>query len=222
MLTHSLRNAWQGVTVTHVKTPKYGQMLFSSKLCGVLPGWGWSGRMEDAVLHGCVPVILQDGIHAPWETVLGLQSYALRVPRHRMGSLLEILEAVPPQKLAAMQVALRRAWPRFSYLGLVVRDHSRRRSGGAHSPTAAGPPVAKLAPLVSRDATATLLQALHVRMLRREARAAGGGGGGHDDSTLRAAAGCELTAGGGEASVDPIDNEPEPDFEGRNINGWVV
>jgi len=38
---------------------------------GVMPGWGWSGRFEDAVLHGCIPVLLQvhaclDQLHGDW------------------------------------------------------------------------------------------------------------------------------------------------------------
>ena len=35
--------------------------LASSLFCGVLPGDGFSARMEDAMLHGCIPVIVQVG-----------------------------------------------------------------------------------------------------------------------------------------------------------------
>ena len=59
----------EGIIVTDEKTPHYVQLLATSTFCGVLPGWGWSGRMEDSILHGCIPVVLQDGIDAPWETV---------------------------------------------------------------------------------------------------------------------------------------------------------
>jgi len=219
-------HAARGVVVTDVKTPRYGEMLSASKFCGVLPGWGWSGRMEDAVLHGCVPVILQDGIHTPWEGTLETAAYALRVPRAQMGSLLETLRAVSPARLAAMQAALARVWPRFAYLGLVVREHTRPRAAGVGGGGGGGPPVAQLEPLVARDATATLLQALRVRLLRRTARAAraaSGGGGGADeiDAALSAAAGCEVTAGGGEVSVEDGD-EPERGFENRVIFGWTV
>ena len=54
--------------MTDERARDYGSMLGRSRFCGVLPGWGWSGRFEDAVLHGCIPVVLQDGIHVPWET----------------------------------------------------------------------------------------------------------------------------------------------------------
>ncbi|GLI62594.1 hypothetical protein VaNZ11_005131, partial [Volvox africanus] len=33
----------------------YSEMLARSTFCFVLPGDGWSPRLEDAVLHGCIP-----------------------------------------------------------------------------------------------------------------------------------------------------------------------
>jgi hypothetical protein len=47
------------VTVTYLRTEKYFEELASSVFCGVLPGDGWSGRMEDSMLQGCIPVIIQ-------------------------------------------------------------------------------------------------------------------------------------------------------------------
>ena len=46
-------------------------LLGASPRVGVMPGWGWSGRFEDAVLHGCIPVLLQvhvclDQLHGGW------------------------------------------------------------------------------------------------------------------------------------------------------------
>ena len=47
------------VTVTTLRTSKYYEELSRSVFCGVLPGDGWSGRMEDSILQGCIPVIIQ-------------------------------------------------------------------------------------------------------------------------------------------------------------------
>jgi putative beta-1,4-xylosyltransferase IRX10 len=47
------------VIVTHAKSSKYYEEMASSLFCGVLPGDGWSGRMEDSMLSGCIPVIIQ-------------------------------------------------------------------------------------------------------------------------------------------------------------------
>ena len=42
--------------------------LASSKFCLAPAGWGWGGRMKVALLHGCVPVIVQVGLTVPEAT----------------------------------------------------------------------------------------------------------------------------------------------------------
>ena len=43
-------------------------------------GDGWSPRAEDAVLHGCVPVVVMDGVHAIFESLLDWRTFSIRVP----------------------------------------------------------------------------------------------------------------------------------------------
>jgi len=47
------------VIVTQERTENYHLDLASSVFCGVFPGDGWSGRMEDSILQGCIPVVIQ-------------------------------------------------------------------------------------------------------------------------------------------------------------------
>lgn len=42
-------------------------------------GDGWSPRLEDAVLHGCVPVIIMDNVHVSFESVIDYASFAIRI-----------------------------------------------------------------------------------------------------------------------------------------------
>lgn len=49
----------ENVTVTSQRSSDYFRELASSIFCGVLPGDGWSGRMEDSILQGCIPVVIQ-------------------------------------------------------------------------------------------------------------------------------------------------------------------
>ena len=203
-------NAGSEVVVTDVKTPKYDEELSTSTFCGVLPGWGWSGRMEDAVLHGCIPVILQDGVHTPWESVLDTPSYALRVKREEMPRLIEILRSVPQGRIAKMQAALRTAWPRFSYLSVAASEHARR-----------GRPMPKAVEAAAgRDAVATLMQVLRARAQLRQGRKRAGG----LRSDLRPAAACERDANalGGDVSPWREQGGAEPRFEGRLVNGWTI
>ncbi len=195
----------EGVVVTDERSPSYGAALASSTFCGVLPGWGWSGRMEDAVLHGCIPVVLQDGVHTPWESVLEWEQYAVRVERRQMPRLLEILRAVGDGEVRARQAALQRVWSRFAYSGVIAAEGARRR-GEAKKGAAVGGG--------APDAVDTLLEVLHVRLLRREARAAGGG------AAARPADGCRALQAGDEVSP-PLAGEA-PDYEGRTVSGWVI
>ena len=152
----------EGVVVTDERSPSYGAALASSTFCGVLPGWGWSGRMEDAVLHGCIPVVLQDGVHTPWESVLEWEQYAVRVERRQMPRLLEILRAVGDGEVRARRAALQRVWSRFAYSGVIAAEGARRRGRRRRARRSVGG---------APDAVDTLLEVLHVRLLR-QARAA--------------------------------------------------
>lgn len=47
------------VKVTSERSEHYHEELASSVFCGVMPGDGWSGRLEDSILQGCIPVVIQ-------------------------------------------------------------------------------------------------------------------------------------------------------------------
>lgn len=49
----------EDVIVTPLRSENYHEALASSVFCGVFPGDGWSGRMEDSILQGCIPVVIQ-------------------------------------------------------------------------------------------------------------------------------------------------------------------
>lgn len=53
------RQAADDVVVQAQRRPEYKLDLSKSQFCGVFPGDGWSGRMEDSILNGCIPVIIQ-------------------------------------------------------------------------------------------------------------------------------------------------------------------
>ncbi len=42
-------------------------------------GDGWSARAEDAVLHGCIPLVIMDGVHAVFEGILDWDSFSIRI-----------------------------------------------------------------------------------------------------------------------------------------------
>ena len=183
--------------------------------------------MEDAVLHGCIPVIMQDGIHTPWESVLDAPSYSVRVRREDMPNMVRTLRAMAPERVRALQLALAAAWPRFSYLANINAEQARRgRSVSASAAAAAG-----------NDATATLLQMLLTRLRLRDARRTAAAK--HTQETwqeirwhllprdaiagdLAPAPGCQVSVSGDDISPAEDGSAPEATFEGRTVNGWVI
>jgi hypothetical protein len=128
-----------------------------------------------------------------------------------MPQLLDTLRAVPRAKVASMQAALRRAWPRFSYLSVAAAEFRRR-----------GQPVpAAVDDAARRDAVATLLQVLQARAQLRAARAAGAPGDGVSDE-LQPAAGCAADALGADVSPPDAPGGAEPHWIGRVVNGWTI
>ena len=50
----------------------YSELLSASIFCLVIAGDGWSARMDDATLHGCIPVIIMDEVDVSFESVVDL------------------------------------------------------------------------------------------------------------------------------------------------------
>ncbi|KAG2494839.1 hypothetical protein HYH03_007079 [Edaphochlamys debaryana] len=123
----------------------YSELLARSVFCLVAGGDGWSARMEDAVLHGCIPVTIMDGVHAVFESVLDLDSFSVRIAEADVGRILEILQAVPERSVRAKQAHLGHVWHRFRYAslpGLASELQKRRDNNTAivnKAPPQAGP-----------------------------------------------------------------------------------
>ncbi|EFN56537.1 hypothetical protein CHLNCDRAFT_51514 [Chlorella variabilis] len=93
----------------------YSELLASSTFCLVLPGDGWSARMDDAMLHGCIPVIIMDNVHVSFESILDLAAFTVRIPQADAERLPEVLAAVPEERRREMRRALSAAWQKFGY-----------------------------------------------------------------------------------------------------------
>ncbi|GAX75783.1 hypothetical protein CEUSTIGMA_g3226.t1 [Chlamydomonas eustigma] len=100
----------------------YSILLLRSKFCLALPGDGWSARFEDAVLHGCIPVIIMDNTQVPFESILDLQSFAVRILQKDIPRIVDIITAIPESKAEEMRANVHKVWHRFRYMGLNMID----------------------------------------------------------------------------------------------------
>ena len=69
-------------------------------------------RFEDAILNGCVPVVVMDDVDVALEGYLDVNALSIRHPRSEMHSLVETLRSIPPKRVTALRVAGARSWHR--------------------------------------------------------------------------------------------------------------
>ncbi|KAL6758371.1 exostosin-like glycosyltransferase [Haematococcus lacustris] len=93
----------------------YSELLSRSLFCLVAPGDGYSARMEDAALNGCIPVIIQDGVHVEFETLLNFTQFTVRVLEKDIPNLVNVLKSIPPASVRNMQRHLSRVFHRFRW-----------------------------------------------------------------------------------------------------------
>lgn len=148
----------------------YSHLLATSKFCLVAPGDGWSPRLEDSVLHGCVPVIIMDNVHAVFETLLDYSQFSVRINESDVERAPEILNAITPEQLKRMQINVAAVAHRFMYtkgpllesaLYGVIRSnrYDHPRDIDLHSPVNASASYPML-----HDAFHTIMQWLYSKM----------------------------------------------------------
>ncbi|KAG2444185.1 hypothetical protein HYH02_009123 [Chlamydomonas schloesseri] len=118
----------------------YSDMLSRSLFCLVAAGDGWSARLEDAVLHGCIPVIVIDNVHVVFESILEIDSFAVRIPEADVGHILEVLQAIPERKIRSKQAHLGHVFHRYRYAALPGLENNLRQLMSANEAAAAAPP----------------------------------------------------------------------------------
>ncbi|KAG7674943.1 hypothetical protein Ndes2526A_g07692 [Nannochloris sp. 'desiccata'] len=98
-----------------IKKLAYGEALSSSVFCFVLPGDGWSGRFEDAIMHGCIPVIIQDEVDVSFESLFDVNEFSLRIAQKDIDQIPEILQGISSERIQQMQNGVKQMMKRYSY-----------------------------------------------------------------------------------------------------------
>ncbi|XP_074279187.1 uncharacterized protein LOC141604650 [Silene latifolia] len=148
------------VIVTSMRSVNYYEELASSTFCGVFPGDGWSGRMEDSILQGCIPVIVQDGIFLPYENVLNYDSFAVRVGEDEIPNLIKILRGINETEIEFKLANVQSVMQRFLYRDSILLEAERQMSAFGHVDDWA----TELLRMSEDDVLATLIQVLHYKL----------------------------------------------------------
>ncbi|KAJ4837513.1 hypothetical protein Tsubulata_037183 [Turnera subulata] len=150
----------ENVIVTPLRSENYHEDLASSVFCGVLPGDGWSGRMEDSILQGCIPVVIQDGIFLPYENVLNYESFAVRIAEDEIPNLIKILQGYNQTEIEYRLTNVKKIWQRFLYRDSMLLEAQRQRSAFGHVEDWA----IQLLQLAEDDVFTTFIQVLHYKL----------------------------------------------------------
>ncbi|PWA94059.1 Exostosin-like protein [Artemisia annua] len=82
----------------------YHSEIARSTFCLCPLGWApWSPRLVEAVALGCIPVIIADGIHLPFESTIPWPDISLTVPEKDVAHLDTILDHVASTNLSSIQ-----------------------------------------------------------------------------------------------------------------------
>ena len=102
--------------ITGTRVESYVQDMMSSVFCLCPEGWhAWNPRPYQAVLLGCIPVLLSDEIELAFEDVLDYSKFMIRVRPEDVNILKMILKAIPAYEIEAMQEEMSKVWRFFSY-----------------------------------------------------------------------------------------------------------
>ncbi|PSS21155.1 Glucuronosyltransferase 47 A [Actinidia chinensis var. chinensis] len=150
----------EDVIVTPLHSENYHDDLASSVFCGVMPGDGWSGRMEDSILQGCIPVVIQDGIYLPYENVLNYESFAVRIQEDEIPDLIKILRGFNETEIEFRLANVQKIWQRFVYRDSIMLEADRQKAAFGRVDDWA----VKFLQLVEDDVIATVIQVLHYKL----------------------------------------------------------
>ena len=75
----------------------------------------WTRRFFDAVVRGCIPVVLSDPVAFPFERFVDMRSMTLKLPEQWAERLPEELRGVNASSLRSMHASLLAHWPAFAY-----------------------------------------------------------------------------------------------------------
>jgi len=91
--------------------------MLQADFCGSPPGWngGDSDRYLPAILLGCIPVFFSKREFRPFEEILDWDQFSLRVSKHEIPKLHEIIGNISSAKVVKMRRAMAQAWERLLF-----------------------------------------------------------------------------------------------------------
>ncbi|KAG1660173.1 hypothetical protein FOA52_005273 [Chlamydomonas sp. UWO 241] len=88
------------------QTDKYRELYNTTKFCLAPHGSGFGIRLSLAMVHGCIPVVIQDHVYQPFEDVIPYDEMSVRVAKADIPDLVSILRSVTSAEESAMRLRM--------------------------------------------------------------------------------------------------------------------
>lgn len=97
-------------------SPNYIEEMASATFCLAPLGYSlWNFRFYEAIVMGCIPVIIADNIELPYEDMIDYRQFTVKILESQVTQMKDILLSIPKDKIRMKQEALKRVWKHFVY-----------------------------------------------------------------------------------------------------------
>lgn len=94
----------------------YANELRDSDFCICPLGYAtWSPRLVQAILTGCIPIIIADNTDHPFESLIDYTKFAIIIPEIDVSTILQVVQRVSPSELYKMRKNMVAVWKLFIY-----------------------------------------------------------------------------------------------------------
>lgn len=121
--------------ITGTRVTSYIDDMMSSKFCLCPEGWhAWNPRPYQAVLLGCIPVLLSEEIELAFEDMIDYSKFMVRVHPQDVSKLKTVLAAVSDYEVEGMRREMEKVWRLFSYskqglaLHMIMKALAKRKT----------------------------------------------------------------------------------------------
>lgn len=126
----------------------------------------------DAIVHGCIPVVVMDNVTEGFDSLLDWRQFSVRIAEADIERTPEILSSISDPLLRQMQASLAKVWHRFAWMGSALHRSilpdiyamNKRRGAAAPELPSKHPFRPRQRYPVHEDAFATLMTWLHGRI----------------------------------------------------------
>jgi hypothetical protein len=94
----------------------YREEMRASTFCLCPRGWSpWTLRAYQALMVGCIPVIIADEIEFPYENSFDWRTVSIKIPESRHAETIDILRSIDADEIARKLVAIEKFWPSVAW-----------------------------------------------------------------------------------------------------------